>query len=104
MPIQLAHYLVLDILEYPIYPSWLSFLSLANNQFTILVSRVSCTLNERHNSVATSHVSNTPFLLVSISLYSLITTQRAVGLINQVKIAVRTKTDTMKVVTAIQDG
>jgi uncharacterized protein (UPF0264 family) len=41
--------------------------------------------------------------LASISLYSLITTQRAVGLINQVKMAVRTTTDTMKVVTAIQD-
>jgi hypothetical protein len=72
-------------------------------QFTILVSRVSCILKERHNPVVTSHVNNPPFLLASMSLYSLVTTQRAVGLINQVKIAVRTTTGTIRVVTAIQD-
>jgi hypothetical protein len=80
------------------------FLSLANDQFAILVSRVSSTLKGRHNAVVTSHVNNTTFLLASTSRFSLVTSTRAVGLINYVTVAVRTTTGTMRVVTAIQDG
>jgi hypothetical protein len=40
-------------------------------QFTILVSRVSCTLKERHNPVVTSHVNTTPFCWL-LCLYTLL--------------------------------
>jgi hypothetical protein len=42
--------------------------------------------------------------LASSSQYSLVTTERAIGLINYVNVAVRTTTGTMRDIVALQDG